>query len=190
MTASFRLSIDLAVKPERLFDAWLDGREHAAFTGGGEATASSVVGGSFTAWDGYIEGKNLYLDRPSRIVQSWRSTDFSADDADSRLELQLSAIPGGTRLVLAHDLVPDDQAAEYVDGWKRFYFEPMASYFGALEAATPRPPAAAPAKKAAGRKPAKKAKKPAKAKRPAKAKKAAKPKKTAKPKKAAKGKKT
>lgn len=33
MAAGFRISVNLPVSPERLFTAWLDNKEHSAFTG-------------------------------------------------------------------------------------------------------------------------------------------------------------
>ena len=41
-----------------------------------KATGKAVVGGKFTAWDGYIFGKYLELDDGKRVVQEWTSTDF------------------------------------------------------------------------------------------------------------------
>jgi uncharacterized protein YndB with AHSA1/START domain len=93
------LSIILPVSPERIYRAWLDGDQHAAFTGSG-ATAESVVGGEFTAWDGYISGSNLEFQPYSRIVQLWRTTDFPQESADSRLEILLEAVGKHTKLTL------------------------------------------------------------------------------------------
>ena len=64
---------------------------------GGAATASAAVGGAFTAWDNYISGCNLALEPGRRIVQSWRTTRFTAEDADSQIEVLLEAVGGATR---------------------------------------------------------------------------------------------
>jgi activator of HSP90 ATPase len=131
MASSLCVSADLAVTPEELFKAWLDGAIHAAFT---ESAAKCVarVGCKFSAWDGYITGKNLELQNPSRIVQSWRTTDFAASDADSRLEILLDPIEGGTHITLHHTELPDGEAPRYLEGWEEFYFVPMRNYFGQL----------------------------------------------------------
>jgi uncharacterized protein YndB with AHSA1/START domain len=125
---SFEISATIPATPERVYKAWLTGKEHAAMTGGG-ATGSARVGGKFTAWDGYIEGKNLELEANKRIVQSWRTSEFSDSDPDSRLEITLTPTKTGTKLTLRHSGIPDGQAASYKPGWKDHYFDPMKEYF-------------------------------------------------------------
>ncbi|HRG94997.1 MAG TPA: SRPBCC domain-containing protein [Polyangiaceae bacterium] len=125
---ALRLTARLAAPPERVFDAWMSGAEHGAFTGGG-ATVEPRVGGRHTAWDGYIEGTTLELARPLRIVQTWRTTEFPAGAADSRLELSLRPYAGGTELTLQHTGIPRGQGAKYRRGWEEHYFAPMRAYF-------------------------------------------------------------
>ena len=50
---------------------------------GGEASMSDQVGAEVSAWDGYITGRNLELVPGERIVQSWRTSDFSDEHEDS-----------------------------------------------------------------------------------------------------------
>src|SRR5439155_25047562 len=87
------------VSPDRIFHAWLDGREHGLITGGA-ATVAPGVGGRHTAWDGYIEGTTLELEPGRRIVQSWRTSDFPETAPDSRLEILLDPVDEGTRVTL------------------------------------------------------------------------------------------
>jgi uncharacterized protein YndB with AHSA1/START domain len=128
MAESFEVSKVLAVRPERLYGAWLDGAEHARFTGG-PATGSARVGAPYSAWDGYIQGKNLELESPRRIVQSWRTSEFPEGAADSKVEVLFDAVEGGTRLTVRHTDIPDGQADRYRDGWDKHYFAPMEKYF-------------------------------------------------------------
>ncbi len=117
------------VDPDELWEMWLDGEAHAAMTGAG-AEGSAEVGAKFTAWDGYIEGTNLELESPTRIVQAWRTSQFADDDPDSRLELTfLEAEDGGTLLKLHHSNIPAGQGEDYLQGWNDHYFEPMQAYF-------------------------------------------------------------
>ncbi len=127
-TESLEVSHLLPVRPERIFKAWLDAGEHAKFTGG-DATVDPAVGGKFTAWDGYIVGRTLLVEPHRRIVQSWRSTDFPAEAADSKLEILLDAVPEGTKVTLRHTNIPEGQATSYESGWVEHYFEPMSRYF-------------------------------------------------------------
>ena len=93
------------------------------------ARVSGKVGGKFTAWDGYISGRTLELEPDQRIVQAWRTSEFAAEAPDSRLEVLLAKVKGGTRVTFIHTNLPDGQSASYKLGWKDFYFKPMKSYF-------------------------------------------------------------
>ncbi|MCH8223438.1 MAG: SRPBCC domain-containing protein [Chloroflexi bacterium] len=130
MTVRFEVSDVIPARPLVVFAAWLDGDSHTKMTGG-EATGEPAEGAEFTAWDGYISGRNIELIPGALIVQSWRTAQFDDSDPDSRLEITLEAVgEEETRLTLTHSDVPDDQAAGYESGWSDHYFEPMKKYFG------------------------------------------------------------
>jgi len=128
MTESLQLSTTLPASAQQVYQAWLSSAEHAGFTGGA-AEIDPAVGGAFTAWDGYIQGKTLELEPFSRILQSWRTTDFPAGSADSLLEVRLAEAEGGARITLVHTGTPDGQADEYRQGWEDYYFAPLKEYF-------------------------------------------------------------
>jgi hypothetical protein len=148
MKSGFRIKASLPADPKSVYAAWLSGREHSAMTGGA-ATASTRVGGRFTAWDGYIEGRNLKLKPHWCIVQSWRTSQFSDRDPDSRLELCIHAKGDGSELLLIHTQIPPNQVAGYRSGWVDHYLEPMKRYFAAKKSSKKI------AKKKARKKPAK-----------------------------------
>ena len=64
-----------------------------------------------------------------KIVQRWRTTEFSDRDPDSLLEITFAKTKEGTKLTLAHSEIPKGQAASYRRGWEEFYFAPMKDYF-------------------------------------------------------------
>jgi len=126
-----KLSLTLPAEPKKIYDAWLNSKTHTAFTGG-KASASAKVKGKFTAWDGYITGKNLELKDGKKIVQAWRTTEFPETAPDSILELRLTPKAGGkTALTLIQTNIPKGQGKQYKSGWKEHYFEPMKAYFSA-----------------------------------------------------------
>jgi uncharacterized protein YndB with AHSA1/START domain len=131
MSYDFTLTAFVPATPQAIYDAWLDSSGHTQMTGG-EAEMSAKVGGSFSAWDGYISGQNLELVSHARIVQSWRTTRFTETDADSRIAVTLTPVADGTRLMLEHSNVPDGQTSYEMGGWQTHYFEPMEKYFRAL----------------------------------------------------------
>ncbi|MBC7775222.1 MAG: SRPBCC domain-containing protein [Phycisphaerae bacterium] len=128
MKTSFTISDTFPTTPDVLYAAWLDSEVHAAMTEGGEAVIDAALGTYFSAWDGYISGKNLELEPERRIVQSWRTSDFQENDADSKVEILLTPVPKGTKLTLIHTEIPAGQP-DYEEGWEDFYFKPMHSYF-------------------------------------------------------------
>lgn len=125
---SIELSCELAAAPERVFEAWLSAAGHSAMTGS-PATVDEPEPGDFSAWDGYIAGRTIESTRASRILQSWRTSDFGDKDSDSLLELLFEPFGGGTKLTLRHSRLPSGSSEEYTKGWLEFYFEPMKSYF-------------------------------------------------------------
>jgi activator of HSP90 ATPase len=125
---SLKVSAVIPARPEAIFEAWLSSKGHAAMTGS-PAKATAKAGGSFTAWDGYISGKNLELSSPGRILQSWRSTEFPPDASDSHLEVLLEEAKGGTKVTLVHTEIPQGQKENYRQGWIDYYFTPMKEYF-------------------------------------------------------------
>jgi activator of HSP90 ATPase len=130
MTFAFTVSDIIPGTPQAIYDAWLDSAGHAAMTGGKAAQATPTPGGRFTAWEGYISGANLDLEAGRRIVQSWRTTKFTPDDPDARIEVLLEPATGGTRITVAHSNVPDGHTSYRDGGWQRSYFDPMKRHFG------------------------------------------------------------
>lgn len=128
MPYDFTVTDIIPATPQQVYDAWLDSDAHTAMTGA-DATASSKMGAAFTAWDGYITGHNLALEPGKRIVQSWRTTQFTDDEPDSQIEVVLEAVKGGTRVTLHHTNVPSDHKGYENGGWQDNYFDPMKSYF-------------------------------------------------------------
>jgi len=129
MPFDFSVSDIIPANPQAIYEAWLSSDGHEKMTGGKPAQMSAQQGGTFTAWNGYITGRNLKLEPPRRIVQSWRTTKFSAADPDSEIEVLLEPAPGGTRITVRHSNVPDGHTSYRDGGWQRSYFEPMNEYF-------------------------------------------------------------
>jgi activator of HSP90 ATPase len=130
-TYDYELEHVLPVPPGTVYDAWMSSEGHTAMTGS-PAVVDPTVGGGYSAWDGYITGKNLELETYKRIVQSWRPADFRDDDADSQIEVVLEAIDDGTLLKLRHTKVPSHNHSYQEGGWQDSYFAPMSEYFQAI----------------------------------------------------------
>ncbi|MDG1334138.1 MAG: SRPBCC domain-containing protein [Crocinitomicaceae bacterium] len=127
MKETLELSTIIHATPETIYNAWLSSEGHTAMTGG-EAECTNEVGDSYSAWDGYITGTNTKLTPHSTIEQTWRTSEFSEDDEDSHLIVQLKEHASGTEVTLIHTNIPEGQT-QYENGWKEHYFAPMGDYF-------------------------------------------------------------
>lgn len=127
----FTLKTNIKATAKQIYKSWLSTQGHTKMTGG-TAFVSDKIGDSFTVWDGYIKGKNLELEPYHKIVQSWRSTNFEAQEEDSKIEVILNESKGETELTLTHSNVPES-GEHYIKGWDEHYFQPMKSYFEFLK---------------------------------------------------------
>jgi len=126
--AKIRQKILIPATPEQVYEAFMDAKKHSAFTGS-KANGNPKVGGRFTAWDGYISGKNLELERGKRIVQEWITTDWPQGYPPSRLELTFTKTKSGTEISMVHSNVPEEQANDIAEGWNEFYWKPLKKHF-------------------------------------------------------------
>ena len=127
MSTTIRQTVLLEAPPHAVFEAILDSKKHSAFTGD-KASLSRKVGGKFTAFDGYIRGENVKIEKDKVIVQSWRNTDFKETDPDSKVMFHFSKKGKGTRLLFVHSNVPNRLAEDLRQGWLDFYWAPLKVY--------------------------------------------------------------
>ncbi len=109
---------------ERVFDAWTDPEQLARWmspVGHAVAEVDARVGGSIRvtmSGDGRtIEhtGEYLAIERPRRLVFSWRSP--YTGGGTSRVTVELIDGAGGTALTLRHELLPLVAIVSHAGGW-------------------------------------------------------------------------
>lgn len=122
-TKSIRQSVSIKATPHDVYEALMDSKKHAEFTGG-RASISREVGGKFSAFDGYAEGVNLELVPDKKIVQTWRAEDWPGGHY-SKVTFSLVKVAGGTRLTFIQTGVPEEQQEDVSQGWKDYYWTPM-----------------------------------------------------------------
>jgi activator of HSP90 ATPase len=127
-TTTITQKIVLPALPEEVYDALLDPKKHSEFTGS-KATGKAIVGAKFTAWDGYISGRNLELEKGKRIAQEWVTTEWPEDYPPSKLEFTFKEVDGETELTMVHSDIPTDQEEELKQGWIDYYWKPLKNYF-------------------------------------------------------------
>ena len=127
-TTSITQKVVIPASPEEVYDAFMDAKKHSAFTGA-KAPSDAKVGGEFSAWDGYITGKNLELEKGKRIVQEWITTEWPEGYQPSKFELTFTKVKGGTEITMVHSNIPAEQADEYKQGWIDNYWDLLKDYF-------------------------------------------------------------
>ena len=89
---------------------------------------SRKPGGTFTAWNGQLRGRNLLIVPNRLIVQAWRATHWKNSDPDSILILRFSKAPGGGQIDLVHVNVPSYDHKGVRQGWPKYYWKPWKKY--------------------------------------------------------------
>jgi uncharacterized protein YndB with AHSA1/START domain len=128
MTYDFEVSGTVPAKCEDVYRAWLSSEGHTAMTGG-DAVIDPRVGGHFTAWGPYIAGTTLELEPFHRIVQSWRTEQFTEADEDSQIEVTFEPVGDETLVRIRHSNVPSEHRGYEDGGWQKSYLGPMRDYF-------------------------------------------------------------
>ena len=123
MAKTIKQTVEFKAGPEEVYEALMDSKKHARFTGA-KATVSRKVGGKFSVWDGYAEGENLELVPGKKIVQSWRASDWP-EGVLSKVTYEFTKTKAGTRLTFTQTGIPDAFAKDIKQGWTDFYWAPM-----------------------------------------------------------------
>jgi len=129
-TKSIRQSVTFRASPKEVYEALMDSRRHARFTGS-KASISRRVHGKIMAYDGYITGENIELEPGRRIVQSWKANDscWKPEGHFSKATFSLKRTRTGTRLTFFQSAVPVSCYKSLRQGWHDAYWKPMKKMF-------------------------------------------------------------
>ncbi len=120
---AIKQTVTIKASPHDVYEALMDAKKHAKFTGG-KAVISRAVGGKFNVFDGYAEGTNLELVQDKKIVQSWRADDWPKGHY-SKATFELKASGNGTTLIFTQTDVPEEFMGDIAHGWEDYYWKPM-----------------------------------------------------------------
>ncbi|TFG36258.1 MAG: hypothetical protein E4H44_06985 [Candidatus Aminicenantes bacterium] len=127
MSQTIKQTVIFSATPHEVYEALMDEKIHARFSASA-AQISRQVGGTFTAYDGYISGKNIELISDQKIVQEWRAVDWEPQQT-SLITFEFSTVPEGTQLVFTHSGLPAGSEDDFAQGWIENYWEPMRKLF-------------------------------------------------------------
>jgi uncharacterized protein YndB with AHSA1/START domain len=127
-------TVEIPAAPGDVYRALTDPAQHSAFTGM-KAEGEPRVGGSFSAFDGYISARYLELEPGRRIVEEWKTNPvrgargWPENTPPSILEIMLEPAGKGTKLTMLQRDVPPKDREQYDAGWRNNYWEPLKKYF-------------------------------------------------------------
>jgi activator of HSP90 ATPase len=122
-TKNIKQVVTFKASPHELYSMLMDSKKHAKFTGE-KAKLSTRVGGKFTAYGGYITGKNLKLIPDRLIVQEWHMKGWPKGHA-SKVMFLFTKTKTGTKLTFGHTGVPLASYKGINSGWKSSYWDKM-----------------------------------------------------------------
>jgi activator of HSP90 ATPase len=108
-----------------VYETIMDSKKTSKFTDG-KARIPKSVGGKFTMFDGYINGKILELVPGEKIVQSWQAAEKEwPKDHFSKAVFTLRKVKGGTSVNFIQSGVPEECYVHISKGWTEFYWAPL-----------------------------------------------------------------
>ena len=122
-TKNVKQLVVLNASPHEVYELLMDSRKHSAFTGD-TARISRKVGGKFTVFGDWIDGKNIKLTKDKEIVQSWREATWPKGHY-STVKFTFKREPGGTKLVFTQTGIPDNRYKDIREGWREYYWTKM-----------------------------------------------------------------
>lgn len=120
-------TVRFAAPPAAVYEALIDSREHAAFTGE-PAEISRDIGGAASFYGGKVTGINLHLEDGALIVQAWRPANLPPG-VFTLVRYALAADGDGTKLTFTQTSVPDEMVEHLGKGWEERYWKPMREHF-------------------------------------------------------------
>jgi activator of HSP90 ATPase len=88
---------------------------------------SSEVGGAFSLFGGYVNGRHLELVLNQRIVQAWRSEGWKPGEY-SIVRFTLVDDSVGSKIIFDHRGFPPGTAEHLAEGWRANYWTPMEKF--------------------------------------------------------------
>ena len=118
--------IDFHPSPQRLYEAILDQKQFAAFSGLA-ATIDPVPGGAFSQFGGLIVGRTIELVPNQRIVQAWRPSHWDPG-IYSIVHFEFKPRAAETTLIFDHTGFPVGDYDHLDWGWHNHYWDPLKKF--------------------------------------------------------------
>jgi len=127
MAVTIKQKVKFSLPPNKLYRFYMDSKLHSELIGS-KVVVSSEIGSNFSAFNGDLKGKMLYIKSNKIIAQTWRGHSWGKDQLDSILILVFNEAESGTELEMIHANVPEEEAEGIKKGWSEYYWTPWRNY--------------------------------------------------------------
>lgn len=110
-----------------LYDLYMNEKKHTLVTGSA-AKIRSKPGSLFSAYGGYINGKNIHLVKNKLIVQTWKAKGWDRSAVESTFIINFEQKGKDVILHMVHANLPENVAASISKGWKDHYWKLWKSF--------------------------------------------------------------
>lgn len=124
---SLHQEVTFDAAPARIYQALLNSKQFAAFTGP-PATIDPKAGGAFSLFGGQVVGRNVELVAGKRIVQAWRPIGDFPDGVYTLVKFELTPKGKGTLVVLDQTGFPPGHYDHLYAGWGEHYWVPLKKF--------------------------------------------------------------
>jgi activator of HSP90 ATPase len=125
--ASLSYKVDYKASPKRVYEALLDPKKFAAFSGL-PAEIDAREGGWCSLFGGLIVARNVELVVDQRVVQAWRPAHWKPG-VFSIVRFEMTAKGTGSALSIDHAGFPEGTADGLDQGWHAHYIDGLEKYF-------------------------------------------------------------
>eukprot|EP01118_Nematostelium_gracile_P010469 TRINITY_DN360_c0_g1_i1.p1 TRINITY_DN360_c0_g1~~TRINITY_DN360_c0_g1_i1.p1 ORF type:complete len:347 (-),score=90.34 TRINITY_DN360_c0_g1_i1:4-1044(-) len=125
---SFTITEKFMCRPVDLFEALIDVNRVRAYAGG-DAQVSRDKGGAFFLFGGSVQGQNIEIEYPKRIVQKWRFSTWP-EGLFSTVTIVLEEKDGKTICKLTQAGVPSEDKERTEKGWSENFWKRIKGIFG------------------------------------------------------------
>jgi activator of HSP90 ATPase len=115
------------VPPERIYELLTDAARFSIVVNR-RGRGGGTEGAWFSLFGDQLEGRQIELVRPERVVQAWRLSEWE-QGVYSIVRFTLAPEGPGTRVVVDQDGYPANFHDRLANSWRPMYFEPMARHF-------------------------------------------------------------
>jgi len=127
-TKTFTQKLTFEVPPQLLYETLLDQNRVSAFTGG-SSKVENKVGGEFFLFEGAVQGTQVELVPPKKIVQKWRFKTWP-ENQYSHVTFSFEDQGDSTLLTLTQKDIPSSDYERTCDGWETFFWQRIRGLFG------------------------------------------------------------